>query len=391
MNQNGHASPPETLLPYRIPALKCTWVITSIPSSRSITFAPLIPGLRAFALHNVSPPQFRLLELLGGEYRVEDIQQRLQEEFPQLSPQRALAMLRQLDSAGLLEEADLQPPSDWTPGYRERYSRHLAVFAGYERPGLSRFDQQQRFRDAHIVLMGMGGMGSWIALLLAQLGVGHLTLVDDDPVNISNLTRQALYTERDVGRNKALAASEALRAINSEMKLTVIQHAVTTEEEMLRVSRDATLVILTFGPFLLPEPTRLQHACLRQNVPCVAISGLHLGPLVVPGKTACFDCVRATFAGQLPGLIPDGGSEGGEAVVMERRYHAIFAPLIASCIGLGVTELTKFIAGFAPSALENGLLYLNPTELSITRLATPRNPACPTCGNIQDTGKENEP
>ena len=140
--------------------------ITSMPASRSITFAPLIPGLRAFALHNVSPPQFRLLELLRDECRVEDMQRRLQEEFPRLSPQRVLAMLQQLDSAGLLEEADLQPPSDWTPGYRERYSRHLAVFAGYERPGLSRFDQQQRFRDAHIVLLGVGGTGSWIALLL---------------------------------------------------------------------------------------------------------------------------------------------------------------------------------------------------------------------------------
>lgn len=382
MDQSSNASTPHIFSRYRVPALKCTWVITSIPASRSITFAPLIPGLRAFALHHISPPQFRLLELLKGEYGIEDIRQRLQAEFPQISPDNIAAMLNQLDRAGLLEEADVQPPADWTPEYIERYSRHLAVFTGYEHPGLSRFDQQQRFRDAHIVILGMGGTGSWIALLLAQLGIGHLTLVDDDPVNISNLTRQALYTERDVGRNKALAAAEALHAINSDMKLTTVTSAIKTEEAMMAASQGADLVILSFGPFLLPEPTLLQRACLRQNVPCAVISGFHLGPLVVPGKTACFDCIRATFAAQLPGLIPAGANEGGEAVLLSRRYHAIFAPLIAVCIGLGVTELTKFIAGFAPSALEDGLLYFNPTELSITRVATPRNPACPTCGGI---------
>lgn len=381
MNRNSSSSALPVFPPYRMPALKCTWIITSLPASSSVTFAPLIPGLRTFALHNVSPPQFRLLELLKGEYRVEDIQQRLQAEFPRLSPEKVAAMLMQLDRAGLLEEADQHPPPDWTPEYIERYSRHLAVFSGYERPGLSRFDQQQRFHDAHVVLLGMGGIGSWVALLLTQLGIGHLTLVDDDPVNVSNLTRQALYTERDVGRNKALAAAEALHAINSETKLTPISRAIKSGEEMIPLCQGADLVVLTFGPFLLPEPTQLQRACLRQNVPCVALSGFHLGPLVIPGKTACFDCVRTVFASQAPGLIPGAIHEGGEAVLLARRYHAIFAPLIASCTGLGVTELTKFLAGFAPSALENGVLYFNPTEISITRLATPRDPACPTCGD----------
>lgn len=381
MNQGTSA--PNTFLGYRMPALKRTWVITSSQANRSISFAPLTPGLRAFVLHNVSPAQFRLLELLTGEYSGEMIQQRLCAEFPHLSSAAVVSLLNQLDRVGLLEEADLQPPADWTPEYLERYTRHLAVFAGYECPGLSRFDQQQRFHDAHVVILGMGGTGSWIAMLLTQLGIGHLTIADDDPITSSNLTRQALYTERDIGRNKVLAAAEALHAINSDMKLTTLTRTISTQEEMLPLCQDADLVIITFGPFLLPEPTGLQRACLRQGVPCVAIGGLHLGPLVVPGKTACFDCVRTIFATQLPGLTPEREDASDSAAVFSRGYHAIFAPLIASCIGLGVTEIAKFIAGFAPSALENGLLYLNPTELSISRIATPRNPDCPTCGKIK--------
>ncbi|HLG60516.1 MAG TPA: TOMM precursor leader peptide-binding protein [Ktedonosporobacter sp.] len=369
---------------YRMPALKRTWIVTGNRTSRSVSFAPLAPGLRAFMLHRVSPPQLRLLGLLTGEYRTEELEQRLCAEFSHLPPGAVASMLNQLDRAGLLEEADVQPPADWTPAYVERYTRHLAVFAGYERPGLSRFDQQQRLRDARVAVLGVGGTGSWIALLLAQLGIGHLTLVDEDRITSSNLTRQALYTERDIGRCKVVAASEALRAINSEIQLTAVARSITTEEELAELCQGSNLVIITFGPFLLPDPSRLQRACVRQGIPCVAMGGLHLGPLVIPGQTACFECVRLALDAYFPTPTATGGNADAETFFLERGYHAIFAPLIASCIGLGVTEIIKFLAGFAPSTLENGLLYLNPTDLSITRLATPRHPACPLCGTEEE-------
>jgi bacteriocin biosynthesis cyclodehydratase domain-containing protein len=368
---------------YRVPALKRTWTMTGNRTTRSISFAPLTPGLRAFVLHRVSPVQFRLLELLTGEYRTEEIQQRLLAEFSHLPLGAVSSMLNQLDRAGLLEEADVQPPADWSPAYLERYSRHLAVFAGYERPGLSRFDQQQRLRDAHVVLLGIGGIGSWIALILTQLGVGHLTLVDIDIVKSSNLTRQALYTERDIGRHKTIVASEALQAINSEIQLTTVTQNIITVEELAPLCQGCNLVIITFGPFLLPEPYRLQRACLHLGIPCVAMGGLHVGPLVIPGQTACFDCVRKTLNASSPTSTSPGENTDEEPVFLERGYNAIFAPLISSCIGLGITEIVKFLTGFAPSVLENGLLYLNPTELSITRLPTPRNPACSSCGTRQ--------
>jgi len=365
---------------YRIPALKRTWNVIGNRATHSVSFAPLVPGLRAFALHRVSPVQQRLLELLTGEYRTEELEQRLCAEFSHLPPGAVASMLQQLDRAGLLEEADVQPPADWTPAYVERYTRHLAVFAGYERPGLSRFDQQQRLRDARVVLLGVGGTGSWIALLLAQLGIGHLTLIDEDHITSSNLTRQALYTERDIGRLKVVAASEALHAINSEMQLTTIARSITTEEELAELCQGSSLVVITFGPFLLPDPSRLQRACVHLGIPCIAMGGLHLGPLVIPGQTACFECARLALGTYFSTATATEENPGEEAFFLERGYHAIFAPLIASCIGLGVTEMIKFLAGFAPSALENGLLYLNPTDLSITRLATPRHPACPLCG-----------
>jgi bacteriocin biosynthesis cyclodehydratase domain-containing protein len=200
-------------------------------------------------------------------------------------------------------------------------------------------------------------------------------------VKSSNLTRQALYTERDIGRYKTSVASEALHAINSEIQLTTVTQNIATEKELAPLCQGSTLVILTFGPFLLPEPYRLQRACLHLGIPCVAMGGLHLGPLVIPGQTACFDCVRQTLNTHSPAPTVLEENTDEKPVFLERGYNAIFAPLISSCIGLGVTEIVKFLTGFAPSTLENGLLYLNPTELSITRLPTPRNPTCTSCGS----------
>ncbi|HLZ55690.1 MAG TPA: TOMM precursor leader peptide-binding protein [Ktedonosporobacter sp.] len=388
MDQRAFTLSPDVPRRLRWPALKRTWVIQRNPTSHSVTFTPLTPGLRAFAFHHVTAPQYRLLELLNGEYSVEMIQNRLQNTFHSLSAGVIATMLNQLDHIGLLEEANVKPPADWTPEYVLRYSRHLAVFAGYERPDLSRFEQQRRMRDAHIVLLGAGGVGSWVAMQLGQLGIGHLTIADGDEIMSSNLTRHALYTEGDIGRNKAIAAAEALYRLNSEMEVTVIAHAIENEEEMVAISRGANLVVLTFGPFLLPTPMSIHHSCFQQGVPCVALGGLHLGPLVVPGETACFTCTQSFLASQMPwqNVRPD---REDEELVLGRGYYAVFAPLIAACTGLGITEISKFIAGFAPSALANGLLHLNPTDLTLTRIAIPRDPACPVCG-MADERSHNE-
>lgn len=361
---------------YRKPALKRNWVISG--NDDSLVFAPLTPGLRTLALHHVSPPQRRLLALLQGKKTTEEIQQQLISEFPALSVQTVSAMLAQLDRVGVLEEADLLPPADWTRAYIERYTRDIAFFAGYERPDLSRFEQQRRIRDAHIVLLGAGGIGSWIAMLLGQLGIGHLTIADDDEVSSSNLTRHALFTEKDIGKNKAAAAAEALHALNGAIEITVIPHLIETEEALHAISQNAQLVIVSFGPFFHPVPMRLHQACFRLGLPSIALNGLHIGPLVIPGQTFCFSCAQSFFAQQTPWQVGKLGEEVNN--VLHRGYYAIFAPLVAACTGLGVMEIAKYIAGFAPSYTTNGIIYLNPTDLSIHQIPIPRDPACHVCG-----------
>lgn len=109
------------------------------------------------------------------------------------------------------------------------------------------------------------------------------------------------------------------------------------------------------------------------------MGGPHLEPFVIPCQTACFDCVRTTLNMYTPTTPSSEENADEKPVFLERGYNAIFTPLISSCIGLGVTEIVKFLTGFALPVLENGLLYLNPTRFSITHQPTPRESACTSC------------
>ena len=97
---------------------------------------------------------------------------------------------------------------------RGRYDRQLRYFADVAPDGLSAPDCQLRLRDASVLVLGVGGLGSWAALSLACCGVGRLTLVDGDEVELSNLNRQVLYSEHDIGRPKARVAAAAIERFN---------------------------------------------------------------------------------------------------------------------------------------------------------------------------------
>ncbi|NYT16433.1 MAG: HesA/MoeB/ThiF family protein [Methanomicrobiales archaeon] len=240
----------------------------------------------------------------------------------------------------------------------ERYSRQIA-FIGEE--------GQERLKAAHVVLAGAGGLGCPAALYLAVAGLGRLTIIDSDQVEMTNLNRQILHWEQDIGRNKTVSARDKLQAVNPDMVIDDVCEVVTGQNAKA-LTRQATLIIDALDNF--PARYALNLAALVHGIPCIhgAVSGYdgHL-TTVIPGETACLQCIFPN---------PPGGSE---------------FPIIGTTAGIiglmQAHEAIKFLTGRG-TLMKNRLLIWDGRDSSVTFLDLEPDPECTACGNgTQDTGR----
>ena len=216
-------------------------------------------------------------------------------------PNYVLASIEALDAAGVLE---YEYHRSLGPVEAERFDRQLIYFADLEGGDPSSHDMQRRLIDAHVVLIGCGGLGSWVACGLVSAGLGKLTLIDDDTVELSNLNRQLLFTEEDLGGKKVEVAAAALLANNSRLKVNTVHERICSITDLERLlPSDCDLVIATadWPPHDLPR--WVNRACVRAGIPWLGAGQfppkLRVGPLVVPGLSACLECheeqIRASY------------------------------------------------------------------------------------------------
>ncbi|MGA9098348.1 MAG: HesA/MoeB/ThiF family protein [Methanotrichaceae archaeon] len=231
-----------------------------------------------------------------------------------------------------------------------RYDRQIKLLG---------IDSQEKLKDAKVFIAGAGGLGSPISVYLAAAGIGRIVLVDNDVVELSNLNRQILYWEKDVGKSKALSAEEKLREMNSDINIEAIPETLD-EHNASSLVGDADLIIDAMDNF----DTRylLNKTALAKNIPFIhgAIYGFHgQATTVLPGKTACLRCIfarappRAAFpvVGVTPGVIG----------------------LIQA------TEAIKYLTGMG-ELLANKLLIWDGLKPSMETIDVKRDQACIDCG-----------
>jgi molybdopterin/thiamine biosynthesis adenylyltransferase len=236
----------------------------------------------------------------------------------------------------------------------ERYSRQ-ALLLGEE--------GQMKLSRARVLVLGAGGLGSPLLYYLAAAGVGFLTIVEGDRVSESNLNRQILYTEADLGCLKAERTEERLRALNGTVRITSIT-AQFTEENGPELVAESDLVALALDN----RETRLlaNRICVAQGKPLVdgGIDGWGgYVTAVIPGETPCLAC---WFEDRRPGgHVP--------------MSLGAMAGAIGSLEALAVIEILLDRPGPAGK-----LLFFNGTEWTLSPLHTGRRPGCPACGTMAD-------
>jgi len=185
---------------------------------------------------------------------------------------------------------------------RERYKRQMMLFGD---------EGQERLKKAHIFIAGAGGLGSPVSLYLAVAGIGTLTVVDRDVVDQSNLNRQILHNDHDIGRKKTVSAEEKLHAINPDITIRVID-ATIEEKNAEKLVGKADGIVDAMDNY--PARYILNDIAIRRKIPLFhgAICGFYgQATTVIPGKTACFACIfqkappKEVFpvVGVTPGII----------------------------------------------------------------------------------------
>lgn len=238
-----------------------------------------------YQLH-VEKPALELLALIGsGPKSVEDLWEQFHLAHPDIARRDFDGAITQLMSRGVVEDAE--PTS--VPEEFQRYDRHVLFYSLFSGNGLA---PQMQLQSRCVTLIGMGGIGSWVSYLLAAAGVGTLILVDGDVVEQSNLTRQVLYSESDVGTRKVDAAASRLRSMNAHVKIETIPSFVDSASSASEAIDGADFVVLS-GDNDPRIHYWVESACQNKAIPYSAAGyrdfyGV-VGPIVVPDETLPLD------------------------------------------------------------------------------------------------------
>jgi molybdopterin/thiamine biosynthesis adenylyltransferase len=239
-----------------------------------------------------------------------------------------------------------------------RYSRHILL----DQIGI---EGQQKINQAHALIIGAGGLGSPVALYLASAGVGHITIVDDDVVDLTNLQRQILHSTASVGMAKTASAVSRLHALNPEIQIHTVQERAQAQVLHALLPR-VDIVIDCSDNFQTRHA--INHACMHFGTPLVSGAAIQFDGQVsafVPGDphSPCYAC-----------LFPM--EQQPEDVLCSSL--GVFAPLLGIIGSIQAAEALKMVLGIGTN-LVGRLLIFDAQNMTSSEIKIQRDEECAVC------------
>lgn len=239
-----------------------------------------------------------------------------------------------------------------------RYSRHILL----DEIGI---EGQEKLNAGHALVIGAGGLGSPAAMYLACAGVGRITLVDPDTVDLTNLQRQIVHTTARVGQPKAESAAETLRALNPEIQIVPIQASADPASLQALVAQ-ADVVLDCCDNFRTRQA--VNAACVQQGKPLVSGAAIRFD-----GQVSVFDPREPSAPCYACAFPADEHPEETQCSTM-----GVFAPVVGIIGAVQAAEALKLLIGLGPS-LAGRLLMLNGRSMEWTEVRLPRQVGCSIC------------
>ena len=243
-----------------------------------------------------------------------------------------------------------------------RYSRHLLLeeidVAG-----------QEKLLQSHALVIGAGGLGSVAAPYLTAAGVGHITLIDHDQVELTNLQRQIMHAENNIGKSKVASGKEFLHRLNSSIQIDTVEARATTQllDEILP---GVDIVLDCTDNF----STRhlINASCVKHLTPLVSGSALRFDGQIsmFDPRTSASPCYACIFS-------PEESFEEVSCASM-----GIFSPLVGIIGAMQAAQALQVLIGFGEPLVGRMLLW-NGRSTQIDEIRISRNPDCPVCGKTR--------
>lgn len=242
-----------------------------------------------------------------------------------------------------------------------RYSRHILL------PEID-IEGQSCLAKARVLIVGAGGLGSPVALYLASAGVGYITIVDNDDVDLTNLQRQVIHDMSSIGHNKAQSAAKRMQEINPEIKVTALTERLEGDE-LSRMVGQHDLVLDCSDNFATRHA--INRATVQARVPLVSGAAVSFsGQLIVfdasNEQSPCYHC-----------LFP-GEQQGQDAAC---ATFGVLSPLVGVIGSLQAVEAVKWIIGL--NRVPGQLLLYDAALMSFRSLVVPRDPECKVCAGCR--------
>ena len=244
-----------------------------------------------------------------------------------------------------------------TPEQQTRYSRQIKL------PQIGEAGQE-RLLQSRVLIIGMGGLGSPVSMYLAAAGVGHLVLTDYDQVDTSNLQRQIVHSQTNIGELKATSARETLLRLNPEVSILALDYELDSDELIAQTERADVLVDCTDN-----FPSRFEHnrVSLATGTPLVSGAAIRWEGQVstfIPKhpSSPCYQC-----------LYPDTGIDAATCAM-----EGVIAPLVGVVGSVQALEVLNLLLKTG-DGLSGRLLVLDGIAMEWQTISLPRNPDCPAC------------
>lgn len=240
-----------------------------------------------------------------------------------------------------------------------RYSRHILLDE-------IDIEGQERLLAAHALVIGAGGLGSPAAMYLASAGLGKITLVDDDNVDLTNLQRQIMHATERVGQRKVDSGRTALAQINPDVEVVAVAERVAGER-LAALVQSATVVLDCCDNFATRHA--INRACVQHKVPLVSGAAIRFD-----GQVSVFDGRHAESPCYACLFPPDQHFEETQCASM-----GVFSPLVGIIGATQAAEALKLVAGIGVS-LAGRLQMLDARNMEWSSIRLTRDANCPVCG-----------